>query len=119
MSFLFQLYAFFWLRFTVLSNFIFLLDLQYTGIDSLSLFSILLHAHVLEIIHSSSKSHFLSDSHCVVSENIHTPHGGQRKFRGEWGGGRFQKEAISEGVGTFLQRFFLGVLSKIGELFSN
>ena len=119
MSFLFQLYAFFWLRFTVLSNFIFLLDLQYTGIDSLSLFSILLHAHVLEIIHSSSKSHFLSDSHCVVSENIHTPHGGQRKFRGEWVGGRFQKEAISEGVGTFLQRFFLRVLSKIGELFSN
>ena len=64
--------------------------------------------HVLEIIHSSPKSHFLSDSHCVVTENIHTPPGGQRKFRGGGGGGggRFQKEAISEGVGAFLQRFF-------------
>ena len=63
--------------------------------------------HVLEIIHSSPKSHFLSDSHCVVTENIHTPHGGQRKYRGDWeGGGRFQKEAISEGMGAFLQRFF-------------
>ena len=75
--------------------------------------------HVLEIIHSSPKSHFLSDSHCVVTENIHTPHGGQRKFRGDWEGGRFQKETISEGVGAFLQRFFPWGLSKIGELFSN
>ena len=63
--------------------------------------------HVLEIIHSSPKSHFLSDSHCVVTENIHTPHGGQRKLRGDWEeGGGFQKGTISEGVGAFLQRFF-------------
>ena len=58
--------------------------------------------HVLEIIHSSPKSHFLSDSHCVVTENIHTPHGNSE---GIGRGGRFQKEAISEGVGAFLQRF--------------
>ena len=38
-----------WLRFTVLSNFIFLLDLQYTGIDSLSLFSILLDKVIASI----------------------------------------------------------------------
>ena len=75
--------------------------------------------HVLEIIHSSPKSHFLSDSHCVVTENIHTPHGGQRKFRGDWEGGRFQKETISEEWGLSYRGFFHGGLSKVGELFSN
>ena len=34
-------------------------------------------------------------------------------------GGGFQKEAISEGVGDCLQRFFPGVLGEIGELFIN
>ena len=33
--------------------------------------------------------------------------------------GGVQKEAISEGVGDCLQRFFLGDLNKIGELFIN
>ena len=54
-------------------------------------------------------------SSCVVPENIHTPQGGQRKFREEvgakggnygWGGG-------------YLLRFFPGGLSKIGELLIN
>ena len=63
--------------------------------------------HVLEILHSSPKSHFLSDSHCVVTENIHTPTEGNGNSEGIGrGGGRFQKEAISEGMGAFLQRFF-------------
>ena len=57
------------------------------------------------------------DFHCVVPDNIHSPpslHRGQRKFRGEGGD---QKEAISEGVGGCLQRFFFpGDLSKIDEL---
>ena len=73
----------------------------------LSSFSILLDkviasmAMFLEMIHSSSKSHFLSDSHCVVSENIHTPTEGNGNSEG-----RFQKEVISEGVVAFLPRFF-------------
>ena len=47
-----------------------------------------------------------NDQSCVVPENIYTPHGGQRKFRGE---GESQKDAISEGVGgSFLKSFSRG-----------
>ena len=77
--------------------------------------------HVLEIIHSSPKSHFLSDSHCVVTENIHTPHGGQRKYRGDWegGGGGSKRRQFLREWGLSYRGFDHGGLSKIGELFSN
>ena len=50
----------------------------------------------------------------VVPENIHTPRGGQRKFRGKGGGG-IQKEAISEGVGLATRVFLPGAPSTIDE----
>ena len=49
---------------------------------------------------------------CVVPENVHTPHGERRKFRGKGG---IQKEAISEGVGLATQVFFPGTPSTIDE----
>ena len=60
----------------------------------------------------------VKDWQCVVPENIHNPHGKQRKFRGEGGGDK--KEAISKGFGGSLSSrgfyfFFSGAPSKIGE----
>ena len=49
----------------------------------------------------------------VVPENIHTPRGGQRRFRGKGGG--VQKEAISKGVGLATRVFFPGAPSTIDE----
>ena len=48
----------------------------------------------------------------VVPENIHTPRGGQRKFRGKGG---IQNEAISEGVGMATRVFFPEAPSTIDE----
>ena len=53
----------------------------------------------------------VKDWQCVVPENIHNPHGKQRKFWGEGGGDK--KEAISKGVGDSLSSrgfyFFRGL----------
>ena len=51
--------------------------------------------------------------HYVVPENIHTPRGGQRKFREE---GKGSKRRQFPRGGGCLERFFPGSLSKIGEL---
>ena len=76
--------------------------------------------HVLEILHSSPKSHFLSDSHCVVTENIHTPTEGNGNSEGigRGGGGSKRRQFLRE-WGLSYRGFFHGGLSKIGELFSN
>ena len=61
----------------------------------------------------------LCRANCGVPENIHTPHGGQRKLQWE---GVVQKEAISEevwwgwGGGVSYGELFPGAPSKIGEL---
>ena len=72
--------------------------------------------------------------HCVVLENIHIPlprHGGQRKFRGDGGGGgpkgsNFRgggggggsnRKPFPRGWGLFREVFFPGGLSTFGGLF--
>ena len=46
-----------------------------------------------------------NDQSCVVPENIYTPHGGQRKFRGEGGA---KKTQFPRGGGSFLKSFSRG-----------
>ena len=58
----------------------------------------------------------------TVPENILSPlpHPGRAtEIPRGWGGGEFQKEAISEGVGACYRGLFPGVLSEIGELSIN
>ena len=59
-------------------------------------------------------NHYQVDKYCVVPENIHTPHTEGNRFRGEGGSQRRHFP-----IGGCLQRFFLGGLSKIGELLIN
>ena len=67
-------------------------------------------------------SYFVS-LHCVVLENIHTTplsrHGGQRKFRGDGGGGGPKRRQFPRGWGLLTGVFFLGGLSTFGELLIN
>ena len=42
---------------------------------------------MLKRFHLNGHTIGLRSQNCVIAENIHTPRGGQRKFRGEGGGG--------------------------------
>ena len=55
---------------------------------------------------SSMNLFIKNDQSCVVPENIYTPHGGQRKFRGEGGA---KKTQFPRGWGQLLEIFFPGL----------
>ena len=44
---------------------------------------------MLKRFHLNGHTIGLRSQNCVIPENIHTPRGGQRKFRGGGGGGGF------------------------------
>ena len=50
---------------------------------------------MLKRFHLNGHTIGLRSQNCVIPENIHTPRGGQRKFRGEGGGG-FTAYAINK-----------------------